>query len=148
MATHNQVYRDILFHHQCKLQIIVQIEGILPKGPYLPCVSMAGRALWQDNLEIWLYGRIRRVQYPYINVITSNVHTLGAKECVHQGERYDVRCKLIHYHQLALSIIVLSRHKSECHSIPFSMVILANGLRFITDSHFESADKMIHGCNT
>ena len=29
-----------------------QIEGILPKGPYLPCVSMAGRALWQDTLEI------------------------------------------------------------------------------------------------
>ena len=36
------------------------IEGILPKGPYLPCVSMAGRALLagyprylsKDQLEI------------------------------------------------------------------------------------------------
>ena len=27
------------------LQFWQQIEGILPKGPYLPCVSMAGRAL-------------------------------------------------------------------------------------------------------
>ena len=26
-------------------QIYEHIEGILPKGPYLPCVSMAGRAL-------------------------------------------------------------------------------------------------------
>ena len=27
------------------------IEGILPKGPYLPCVSMADRA-WQDTLDM------------------------------------------------------------------------------------------------
>ena len=27
------------------LNAILYIEGILPKGPYLPCVSMAGRAL-------------------------------------------------------------------------------------------------------
>ena len=26
-------------------QILTHIKGILPKGPYLPCVSMAGRAL-------------------------------------------------------------------------------------------------------
>ena len=32
---------------------ILHIEGILPKGPYLPCVSMAGRAFWQDTLDIW-----------------------------------------------------------------------------------------------
>ena len=28
------------------------IEDILPKGPYLPCVSMAGGALWQDAIDI------------------------------------------------------------------------------------------------
>ena len=28
------------------------IEGILPKGPYLPCVSMAGRPLWQDTIDM------------------------------------------------------------------------------------------------
>ena len=27
------------------LTSFIQFEGILPKGPYLPCVSMAGRAL-------------------------------------------------------------------------------------------------------
>ena len=31
----------LLVHHKRK----AHIEGILPKGPYLPCVSMAGRAL-------------------------------------------------------------------------------------------------------
>ena len=25
--------------------LLRELEGILPKGPYLPCVSMAGRAL-------------------------------------------------------------------------------------------------------
>ena len=30
----------------------LQIEGILPKGPYLPCVSMAGRALLAGYVEI------------------------------------------------------------------------------------------------
>ena len=28
------------------------IVGILLKGPYLPCVSMAGRALWQDTIDV------------------------------------------------------------------------------------------------
>ena len=29
----------------CHYIIVFHFEGILPKGPYLPCVSMAGRAL-------------------------------------------------------------------------------------------------------
>ena len=29
----------------------IYTEGILPKGPYLPCVSMAGTALWQDTIH-------------------------------------------------------------------------------------------------
>ena len=32
---------DTIWHNQT----MTQFEGILPKGPYLPCVSMAGRAL-------------------------------------------------------------------------------------------------------
>ena len=28
------------------------IKGILPKGPYLPCVSMAGGPFWQDTIDI------------------------------------------------------------------------------------------------
>ena len=28
-----------------------QNDGILPKGPNPPCLHMADRALWQDNLE-------------------------------------------------------------------------------------------------
>ena len=28
------------------------IHGILPKGPYPPCLRMAGRTLWQDTLEL------------------------------------------------------------------------------------------------
>ena len=31
---------------------VTYFEGILPKGPYLPCVSMAGWALWQDTLDL------------------------------------------------------------------------------------------------
>ena len=33
---------------------MTHIEGILPKGPYLSCISMAGRALLQDTLDIWV----------------------------------------------------------------------------------------------
>ena len=32
--------------------LVPHIEGILPKGPYLPCVSMAGRPFWQDTFDI------------------------------------------------------------------------------------------------
>ena len=28
------------------------IEGILPKGPYLPCVSMAVGPFWQDTIDM------------------------------------------------------------------------------------------------
>ena len=40
--------------HMC----IRDIEGILPKGPYLPCLSMAGRALlagyhWYELARVW-----------------------------------------------------------------------------------------------
>ena len=36
------------------------IEGILPKGPYLPCVSMAGRALlagYHRYVVMWFHTR-------------------------------------------------------------------------------------------
>ena len=33
-------------------RIALYIEGILPKGPYLPFVSITGRALWQDTIDI------------------------------------------------------------------------------------------------
>ena len=36
----------------------IHIEGILPKGPYLPCVSMAGRALlagYPRYVSIWIF---------------------------------------------------------------------------------------------
>ena len=48
---------QILIHHKCIIQVLgicqptlscrwkLCIEGILPKGPHPPCVSMAGRAL-------------------------------------------------------------------------------------------------------
>ena len=31
------------------------IEGILPKGPYLPCLPMTDKTLWQDTLDINSY---------------------------------------------------------------------------------------------
>ena len=30
-----------------------QFDGILPKGPYPPCLRMADRPFWQDTLELW-----------------------------------------------------------------------------------------------
>ena len=36
--------------------IIDHIEGILPKGCYLPCVSMAVGPFWQDTIDISLYA--------------------------------------------------------------------------------------------
>ena len=33
------------YHNGISLYFCSHIEGILPKGPYLPCISMAGRAL-------------------------------------------------------------------------------------------------------
>ena len=37
-----------------------ELDRILPKGPYLPCLRMAGRAwqvgpFWQDTIELFQY---------------------------------------------------------------------------------------------
>ena len=45
-------------------QRIAEIEGILPKGPYLPCVSMAGRAL--------LAGYPRNIECRHIDIFVTN----------------------------------------------------------------------------
>ena len=44
-----------------------EFEGILPKGPYLPCVSMAGRALLAGYHRILLGERQGRV-YPAYSI--------------------------------------------------------------------------------
>ena len=43
--------------HGTDLVLQEYFEGILPKGPYLPCVSMAGRAFWQDIIDVCLHIR-------------------------------------------------------------------------------------------
>ena len=45
---HNMSQHAIPWHN------ITQFEGILPKGPYLPCVSMAGKALLAGYPQIVL----------------------------------------------------------------------------------------------
>ena len=42
------------------------IEGILPKGPYLPCLSMAGRALLAGYHRYILFSNI--VNYQFYNI--------------------------------------------------------------------------------
>ena len=36
-----------------KYDSLVYIDGILPKGPYPPCLRMADRAFWLDTLDIY-----------------------------------------------------------------------------------------------
>ena len=38
---------------------VAYFEGILPKGPYLPCVSMAGRALLAGYHQIYIFFNIQ-----------------------------------------------------------------------------------------
>ena len=77
---------DVTFknmHNTCVLirsisgQFYLYIEGILPKGPYLPCISMAGRALLAGyhrcNMTcyhdikccFWPFGRIPLIYQGY-----------------------------------------------------------------------------------
>ena len=49
------------------------IEGILPKGPYLPCVSMAGRAL----LAGYHWYDISLCLHPNINVVVTTTFFCG-----------------------------------------------------------------------
>ena len=49
----SHIWRDILFcNSPHRHRAISQFDGILPKGPYLPCVSMAVGPFWQDTLEL------------------------------------------------------------------------------------------------
>ena len=43
------LFAPLFQSHDCP-----DIEGILPKGPYMPCLRMADRPFWQDTLDIWL----------------------------------------------------------------------------------------------
>ena len=52
-AYRKKLYSDNDHQFEVKSQkILPQIDGILPKGPYPPCLRMTDRALWQDTLEI------------------------------------------------------------------------------------------------
>ena len=59
--------------HGSSSSVMFYIEGILPKGPYLPCVSMAGRALLagyhryqkKNVLELWLSWCFTKDNYEY-----------------------------------------------------------------------------------
>ena len=44
---------------------LAQFEGILPKGPYPPCVSMAGRALFAGYPQIDVYVKMTQKVRPY-----------------------------------------------------------------------------------
>ena len=52
------LYKRKGFWTLCLLQWYLYIEGILPKGSYLPCVSMAGRALLAGYHRSKLLGPI------------------------------------------------------------------------------------------
>ena len=39
-----------------KYNIKGKFGGILPKGPYPPCLHMADRAFWQDTRELYYEG--------------------------------------------------------------------------------------------
>ena len=40
------------YGYACAYKYTAYFDGILPKGPYLPCVSMAVGPFWQDNLDL------------------------------------------------------------------------------------------------
>ena len=58
----------------------VHIEGILPKGPYLPCVSMAGRAflagyhryvMWSEKVLAFHSKQDNAIKnYPIVSLVT------------------------------------------------------------------------------
>ena len=67
-------------------RILTYIEGILPKGPYLPCVSMAGRALLAG------YHRyLPHISFLYLNL---NTHANGYNIVVKCAQKDDVFRKL------------------------------------------------------
>ena len=60
--SHNRSPSGRLRHrHHSHRWVIQDIEGIMPKGPYLPCVSMAGRAL--------------SAGYPRYNIVFFHINT-------------------------------------------------------------------------
>ena len=55
---------------------VKQIEGILPKGHCLPCVSMAGRPFWQDTIEILGIWHARAISNHSVSLTLRSTHDM------------------------------------------------------------------------
>ena len=78
------------------------IEGILPKGPYLPCVSMAGRVLLAGCPRYRIIG----VTYPYASAILRYLFDVIFVYQLHDSPCVWLFCCL--KNSVALSICVLT----------------------------------------
>ena len=61
--------------HRLRENVEIQIKGILPKGPYLPCI-LAWRVgpFWQNTIEMYDSLEKRYILFKYANVPA--VHTV------------------------------------------------------------------------
>ena len=72
-------------------EYILYIDGILQKGPYLPCVSMAGRGpFWQDTIDM----QIRKMHN--FESQTSKIFWIyrALLPCEKINNKYQKKCKL------------------------------------------------------
>ena len=83
--------RQIKYARGLRLLVIFstdQFEGILPKGPCLPCLRMADRALfWQDTLELCHYFRVIPLHWDNLKISLS----ANASAQYHAGLVYSFR---------------------------------------------------------
>ena len=73
------LFAPLFQSHDCP-----DIEGILPKGPYPPCLRMADRPFWQHTLDIWLAQlqwrrlAVNGYNYPYITIAAQDKTRSGS----------------------------------------------------------------------
>ena len=100
-----------------------EFDGILPKGPYLPCVSMAGRALLAGYRQIhrslvnspqkdqWRGALMFSLICAWMNGWVNN-HEAGDLRCHHSHYYCNVALshRYVHTYGLSLDKVVLRRH--------------------------------------
>ena len=120
-------------HQVCKLEVTAHVfEGILPKGPYLPCVSMTGRALLAG------YPCILEMQWSLIVLFHKSQCALRYLDLMSKIQNTSSQCSL------ATWLTVMANEQNDDWPAPVSLVIVQPVIGWLKDGVARHWSHIVH----